>query len=119
MTTPPYGWASGISHECCILSPRDRHRMLCGRWVAYAPEVPPAFPHAVHDVCERLWKEGGHQAVPRLDAYGKCPVCSGDIPLDGGLIAAHGKWVVGRHGVAPSSEPCPGEGDLPESEGER
>lgn len=110
----PYGWAVKVTDECCIVSPADKHRMLCGRWVGYAPTVPPAFPHAVHDVCRRLWAEGGYQVPPVFDEYGVCPECSGDVALVGGKVKAHRMWVVGRHGTYQSAEPCPGAGREPE-----
>ena len=112
--TVPYGWAAGVTDECCIASPTDQARMLCGRKRGFVPEVPPAFPAAVHDECQRLWKEGGHQAELVLGEYGECPVCSADLPLEDGKVAAHRKRVVGRGGPRVTSEPCPGAGMTPE-----
>lgn len=119
MSQIPYGWAADVDFECCIVSPTNAHRMLCGRWVAYAPTVPPQFPHAVHDECRRLWTEGGHKPVEVLDVYGICPDCAGETPLKGGLVGAHAAWRMGRHGLYPSAEACTGEGKAPEPEGER
>ena len=108
----PYGWAAGVDDEVCIANPDNPTRMLCRRWRGFVPVVPPAFPGRVHDECRELRESGGDR--PPEPEPGACPECSGDIPLDGGKVAAHGMWVVGRHGVNQTDKPCPGEGADPE-----
>lgn len=88
--------------------------MLCGRKRGFVPVVPPAFPARVHDVCQQLWERTGFRVEPVLGEYGECPVCSADVLVEDGKVAAHGKWVVGRGGPRRTDEPCPGAGMPPE-----
>ncbi len=113
--TIPYCWAAGVSDEVCIARPTNSTKALCGRWIDFLPTVPPVHPHRVHDVCERLWVDGGHVPAPVLDQYGTCPACGGDAPLKDGLVGAHPAWVVGVFGQRPGDEGCGGEGLEPEA----
>ncbi len=109
----PYCWAAGVTDEVCIVRPTNATKALCGRWVDYAPTVPPVHPHRVHDVCAQLWAEGGLVSAPVLDVYGTCPACGGEAPLNGDVVAAHPAWVVGPFGQRPGDLACAGEGAVP------
>lgn len=113
----PYGYANGVDAEWCIHDEARPDFMLCGQRKGFIPEAPPLFPRFVHDRCRVKWFRQGRVPADRgLTVYGVCPDCAGEVPLDGGLVAAHGAWVVGRHGARVSDRPCPGEGELPEVE---
>lgn len=113
--TISYGWAVGVTDECCIASPTDQARMLCGRQRGYVPNVPPPFPARVCAECQRRWEQRGLQPEPVLDPYGTCPECGGHVPLAADLVGAHGKWRRTRHGERFTDEPCPGKGMEPEA----
>jgi hypothetical protein len=108
-----YAWVAGADDQVCIVSPTNVQLTVCGHWISYLPEVSPVFPHRVHDVCERLWTDGGLVSPKLLDVYVTCPVCGGEAPLDGVAVGAHPAWVVGSFGVRPGDEPCAGAGMEP------
>lgn len=117
MTTDiPYGWAVGVDDELCIADSRNSWKMLCGRTRGFMPEVVPA-PVRVHEVCARLWESKLRRVKPRLDPYGRCPQCWGDVPLSGAVIGPHQALVRTRHGESFTGGPCLGAGMAPEVDG--
>lgn len=114
-----YGFAFKHGNEPCAVNTDHPSRTLCGRTVEFLPEVQAfggadGIPLNLHPRCRQLL--ANVDVVPAVvdPPYGTCPQCWGDVPLEGGLVAAHGAWVVGRHGPAVSDTPCDGVGARPE-----
>lgn len=88
----------------------DGDRMLCGRLLVsgnyrgFVPVEQPKVPEFKHGRC----------LAALAGLHGPCRVCGGDVALDGGRVAAHGMWRVGRDGAEQTGEPCPGAGQSPE-----
>lgn len=115
----PYGYADGFDTEWCIHDLSNPAYMLCGRRKGFIPVAPPLFPAFVHERCRVKWFRPARKPVVSepVEVYGTCPDCFGEVPLAGGLIGAHGAWVVGRHGAKVSATPCTGESERPEVAG--
>lgn len=108
-----FEWATSarFPDEWCVRR-TDHNYMLCGRVFIYsrtvrgfAPVAQPERPDGIHHRCATL----------AAGQHGVCPVCGGDIALDGGVLAAHGVWRVGLDGVERTDEPCAGAGQAPEA----
>lgn len=116
-----FGWAVHNTGEPCAIDVRHPHWTLCKRRAHPLPATVGGWdadiPTNLHPECRSRMAELG--AVPQEDdqRYGMCPECHGDVPVVDGVICGHGEWRMGRRGLRQISEPCPGEGELPEAEG--
>ena len=114
-----FGFATKHPDEPCAISVDRPTRTLCGRQVESLPGVQAfgrgdGIPRNLHPVCAQWMGALGAQVQFDDVVYAVCPLCQGDVPLVDGLVSAHGEWVVTRHGLRMSTQPCLGEGELPE-----
>lgn len=102
---PQYGYGHYSDPRPHLVDPANPDRLLCGSqcWKQdYTRSGPPEQVDGLHDLCLTSWLE--------LPAPVECPVCGGNVPVDGGRVARHGVWVVRAAGLEETGVPCLGGG---------
>ncbi len=92
----------------------DARETLCGRRIDRAPIFQPEDPKACVECVGRV---ASRKPVVEAALYGVCPVCGGEVPLAGDVVAPHPEWVVRADGPCVGSRQCDGRGEKPEVTG--
>jgi hypothetical protein len=114
-------WAFGYvrNHDRpCAINPDNPKRTLCNLLVqgtAAFSDEPGYTPRDLCGKCRELI-EANHLTTVGLDlvVYGTCPVCVGDVPVEGGVVAPHGRWAFRGAQGRVTNTPCDGAGQKPE-----
>lgn len=105
-----YGYAPGADNEVHAADHDTSEKFLCGRRVHHIPVVP--MPHAmrVHDVCRKAVEEHAEWGRPAGVGDAECPECGGTVRVNGGVVEAHGQYVVRGGRTVESDDWCSGSG---------
>lgn len=101
---PQYGYGHHSDPRPHLIDPADPGLLLCGFRCFkqdYTRSGPPEKVDGLHVPCLDAWR-----ALPRVE----CPVCGGEVLVDGGKVAEHGVWVVRAAGLEETGERCLGGG---------